>query len=117
MKKYIVALLLIVIAPSLVWADAYTLTVEGLVCDFCAQGIEKKLNKEFKDQKIQNIHVDLNDKKVTFDADKVDQAKLEELIKSAGYTLKNTDVKSAATNEIKKDVPVTVETPTKVEKK
>jgi copper chaperone CopZ len=67
------------------------------------QGIEKKLNKEFKDQKIQNIHVDLNDKKVTFDADKVDQAKLGDLIKSAGYTLKAVDVKPAMAGEVAKD--------------
>jgi len=57
MKKYIVMLFVFIAMPMSVWADAYTLTVEGLVCDFCAQGIEKKLNKEFKDQKIKNIKV------------------------------------------------------------
>lgn len=92
MKKYIVILLFIVTVPAFVWADVYTLTVDGMVCDFCVQGIEKKLNKNFKDQKIQNIKVDLDAKKVTFEADKVDEEKLKELIKSSGYTLKAVDI-------------------------
>lgn len=106
MKKYI--LLLFIVLPTFAWADGYVLTVEGLVCDFCAQGIEKKLNKEFKDQKIQNIHVDLNDKKVTFDADNIDEKKLGILIKDAGYNLKNTEVKLV---DSKKEVPVTPSEP------
>ena len=95
MKKYIVLLFVAFVIPNFAWADAYTLTVEGLVCDFCAQGISKKLNKSFKDQKIKDILVDLDAKKVTFEAEPVDQKKLEEIIKSAGYTLKDVDVKSA----------------------
>lgn len=97
MKKYIVLMLTVFVAPTFAWADAYTLTVEGLVCDFCAQGIHKKLTKEFKDQKIQNIHVDLNAKTVTFDADPIDQEKLGKLITSAGYNLKSVDVKPVPT--------------------
>ena len=104
MKKINLLLLVAFLVPTFAWADSYVLTVEGLVCDFCAQGIEKKLNKEFKDQKIQNIHVDLNDKKVTFDADKIDEKKLGVLIKDAGYNLKNIDVKPV---ESKKEILVT----------
>ncbi|MEZ4846743.1 MAG: heavy metal-associated domain-containing protein [Bdellovibrionota bacterium] len=100
MKKYIAILFVLIVMPMSVWAEAYTLTVEGLVCDFCAQGIEKKLGKEFKDQKIKDIKVDLNNKTVTFDADKIDQEKLKELIKSAGYNLKAIDIKQAATETV-----------------
>ena len=97
MKKFIVMLFVLTLMPMSVWAESYTLTVEGMVCDFCVQGIEKKLNKEFKDQKIKDINVDLNNKTVTFDADKIDQEKLKELIKSAGYNLKGVDVKQSVT--------------------
>lgn len=113
MKKYILLLFIVFILPTFAWADAYTLTVEGLVCDFCAQGIEKKLNKNFKDQHIKDIKVDLNNKTVTFDSDKVDEKKLQELIKDAGYNLKNTEVKPV---EPTKEIPVTP-SETKADKK
>jgi hypothetical protein len=51
MKKYIVTLLMIVAAPTLVWADAYTLTVEGLVCDFCAKVLKKNSTKNLRIKK------------------------------------------------------------------
>jgi copper chaperone CopZ len=92
MKKLMVLLVLFFI-PTSVFADTYSLTVEGMVCDFCAQGIQKKLNKEFKDQNIKNISVDLNNKQVTFESQPVDQEKLKELIKAAGYNLKSIEVK------------------------
>lgn len=92
MKKLMMLLVLFFI-PTAVFADTYSLTVEGMVCDFCAQGIQKKLNKEFKNQNIKNISVDLNNKQVTFESQPVDQEKLKELIKTAGYNLKSIEVK------------------------
>lgn len=114
--KYIILLFIGLTIPNLAKADAYTLTVEGLVCDFCAQGIEKKLTENFKDQQIKNIKVDLDHQKVTFDANSIDEKKLEPILKKSGYTLKTVESKPTAMEEMKKDVPVL--TPeTKVEKK
>ncbi len=93
MKKYIVILLIMFVLPTFAWADTYTLTVDGMVCDFCVQGIPKKLQENFKDQKIKDIHVDLDKKAVTFEAEPVDQKKLEKVLKKAGYNLKTVEVK------------------------
>lgn len=116
MKKYILMMLVVFVLPRFAWAEAYTLTVDGMVCDFCVQGIPKKLNEEFKDQKIKDIHVDLDKKTVTFEAEPVDQKKLEKVLKKAGYNLKAVEIKSAAPQEVKKVAPTTAPE-TKVEKK
>ncbi|MEZ4846627.1 MAG: heavy-metal-associated domain-containing protein [Bdellovibrionota bacterium] len=96
MKKVIVWMVLFYF-PATVFAEKYSLEIEGMVCDFCAQGITKKLNKEFKDQDIKDVHVDLNSKRVTFDSKKVDEKKLRELIKASGYNLKSVDVQQEVT--------------------
>ncbi len=62
-----------------------TVTVKGMVCSFCAQGIEKKL-KTFKE--VQSVNVDLDTKKVVVQAtdDKIlTQDVLKKTIKDAGY--------------------------------
>lgn len=62
-----------------------TITVKGMVCSFCAQGIEKKL-KAFKE--IQKVSVDLDAKKVVVDSvpgQKVPSNQLQKTIKEAGF--------------------------------
>ncbi len=115
--KYLILLFVGLTLPTLAKADTYNLTVEGLVCDFCAQGIEKKLTENFKDQQIKNIKVDLEHQKVTFDANSIDEKKLQPILKKAGYTLKGVESKPSATEEVKKDSSLTVTPETKVEKK
>ena len=59
--------------------------VKGMVCAFCAQGIEKK----FKSQKeVDSIQVSLENKfvKIKFkDGQKLSNEKITELLKAAGY--------------------------------
>jgi len=45
MNGYRVLLALLAFAPLAVRADTIEMHVNGLVCAFCAQGIEKKLRK------------------------------------------------------------------------
>lgn len=61
--------------------------VNGMVCAFCANGIEKKFKKE---SAVEDVKVDLDKKLVTIktkkDAD-IDDAKLKDLITKSGYTI------------------------------
>ena len=59
--------------------------VKGMVCAFCAQGIEK----QFKDQmEIETVNVSLQNKLVTLtfkDGQKIPNDKIAEILKNAGY--------------------------------
>ena len=54
MKKYYLLLLILFVSPTFAWAESYVLTVDGMVCDFCVQGIPKKLTQEFKPESYRN---------------------------------------------------------------
>lgn len=72
-------------------ANGVIISVKGMVCSFCAQGIEKKL-KAFKE--VKSVDVDLDTKKVNVQfvaGQTVATEKLQETIKNAGYDV--TDVK------------------------
>jgi copper chaperone CopZ len=61
--------------------------VNGMVCAFCANGIEKTFKKETA---VKDIKVDLDKKQVfitTKDNQDIDDEKLKELITKAGYTI------------------------------
>lgn len=67
------------------------ISVKGMVCSFCAQGIEKKL-KAFKE--VKSVNVDLDTKKVNVQfvaGQTVATEKLQETIKNSGYDV--TDIK------------------------
>jgi copper chaperone CopZ len=70
-------------------AETITASVNGLVCAFCATGIEKT----FKAQSAVNtVHVDLENKRVTIDTrpdQKLDDATVTKLITDAGYSVTN----------------------------
>jgi copper chaperone CopZ len=68
-------------------AETISATVNGMVCGFCATGIEKT----FKAQpQVRTINVDLQKKLVTIDTKEgqtIDDAKLKKLIANAGYSV------------------------------
>jgi copper chaperone CopZ len=71
-------------------ASGVVISVKGMVCSFCAQGIEKKL-KAFKE--VKSVDVDLDTKKVNVQfvtGQTLATEKLQETIKNAGYDV--TDV-------------------------
>lgn len=66
--------------------------VNGLVCDFCAQGIRKTLMKE---PDVTQVQVDLSAKQVTVDLSrggKLEEAHLGNLLKAAGYDMTSYEV-------------------------
>jgi copper chaperone CopZ len=72
-------------------ADTIKATVNGMVCGFCATGIEKT----FKAQpEVKAVTVDLQKRLVTVatkDGQTIDDAKLRKLIGNAGYSVVSID--------------------------
>jgi mercuric ion binding protein len=68
-------------------ADTIKATVNGMVCGFCATGIEKT----FKGQpEVKAVNVDLQNKLVTIqtkEGQTIDDTKLKKLIGNAGYSV------------------------------
>lgn len=63
--------------------------VNGLVCAFCATGIEKTFKKQ---PAVENVKVDLSTKLVTIETKKdqdIDDATITKLVGDAGYTIVN----------------------------
>ncbi len=89
MKKYFWLLLIL---PTLSWADSYVVSIEGMHCESCAKSITKNLTKNFKKEKIENVNVDFSSKKATFEAKPIEQEKIKKTIESLGYTVKSVDV-------------------------
>lgn len=85
--KFTVALLAIGLSYSVLLAESAKVSVNGMVCAFCAQGIEKK----FKDEKaVNSIDVKLEDKLVTVnfkDGENLSDEKITKLITDAGYSV------------------------------
>lgn len=69
----------------------YTLRVDGLVCAYCAFGIEKKI-KSLDGVVKESVEIRLNDGLVSFEANAgnpIDPARLKKLINNAGFTLRS----------------------------
>lgn len=70
-------------------AETIKVTVNGLVCSFCATGIEKTFKKEAP---VDTIKVDLDNKLVTITTKQnqtLDDKKVTTLITDAGYSVTN----------------------------
>ena len=65
MKKIIIALVMGITALSSTAANSIKVTVNGMVCSFCAQGIEKRLSKMGATK---DVLVDLKKKTVAVEA-------------------------------------------------
>lgn len=91
MCKLIMIITLLLAMPGAASAETIKATVNGLVCSFCATGIEKT----FKSQPaVEDVKVDLDAKLVTIHTKKdakLDDTTITTLIKDAGYSV--TDIK------------------------
>ena len=65
MKKIIIALVMGISAIPSMAANTVKVTVNGMVCSFCAQGIEKRISKM---SATKDVFVDLNKKTVAVEA-------------------------------------------------
>lgn len=87
-KWNLLALLIIGLVGSSAYADHHriSVSVKGMVCSFCAQGITKKLKSEGVDQ----ISVDLEKKLVNFqtkDGKELSNEGITKLLEEAGYSV------------------------------
>ena len=85
MKKTMIAVMLLM--PTLAQAETVKLSVGGLVCAYCVQGIEKKFREL---DAVEDIAFDLDNAQVTLttkgQGDVSDQA-IKDVISYGGYTL------------------------------
>jgi len=85
MKKFLIALVMGIAAISSLAANSVKVTVNGMVCAFCAQGIEKRLSKM---DATKDVFVDLKKKTVAVeakDAKTLDAKAISAEIVDAGY--------------------------------
>lgn len=85
--KYIKILLLttVFLISTNLFADTKKIKVSGMVCAYCANGIEKKFSKEAS---VEKVTVDLDTKWVTLkfkEGKSIDDDQIKKLITSAGY--------------------------------
>jgi copper chaperone CopZ len=84
-----ILLTVIIIAGSLssAFAETITTTVNGMVCAFCATGIEKTFRKQ---PEVATVKVDLPQKRVTITTrpgKTLSDAKVKEVVTYSGYTM------------------------------
>lgn len=84
MKK-IILLGSIFVSLSVFAGEEVKVGVKGMVCAFCAQGIEKKFKAE---KEVESVEVSLQNKYVKLkfkDGQKVSNEKITDILKDAGY--------------------------------
>ena len=87
MKKYLFIIVVLFGLTAAVSADTIKATVNGMVCGFCATGIEKT----FKSQpEVKTVDVDLQNKLVTIQTKQgktLEDSKIKKLLGNAGYSV------------------------------
>jgi cation transport ATPase len=97
----IVALGLSLISLNGFATPSYKVTVNGMVCSFCAQGIEKKM-KALNETK--GVYVELKNHLVIVEAKEgsnISQDVIKKIIKDAGYEVKSIEVSEHPIEHIK----------------
>ncbi|MBD2231477.1 heavy-metal-associated domain-containing protein [Phormidium tenue] len=96
MKKYIAHIVLsasLLSFSSVALAEEVTVTVKGMVCSFCAQGIKKTFGKL---ESVENVEVDLDKKFVKLDLKDgatLSDETIKEAINDAGYEVEKMERK------------------------
>lgn len=89
MRHILLAFAILVALSTSALAETIKVTVNGMVCAFCATGIEKKLRTKTE---VDTVKVDLSTKLVTIKTktgQTIDDAKVTEVIEYAGYSVKS----------------------------
>jgi copper chaperone CopZ len=87
MRKIVVTAAALIALSSSALAETIHVTVHGMVCAFCATGIEKTFRKQ---PEVQSVKVDLPKKLVTVQTkpgQTVTDAKVKEIVTYSGYTM------------------------------
>jgi mercuric ion binding protein len=89
MRKTLIVTALLIAMAGTAYAETIKATVNGLVCSFCARGIEKTFKKQAA---VEDVKVDLDAKLVTIHIKKdqaMDDKTVTSLIQDAGYSVTN----------------------------
>jgi len=87
MKAKLIILTVAFGLTTTVFAETIRTTVNGMVCAFCATGIEKTFRKQ---PEVQSVKVDLPSKQVTIKTKPgktLSDAKVKEIVTYSGYTM------------------------------
>lgn len=87
MKRAILTLAALIALTCSGWAETITTTVNGMVCAFCATGIEKTFRKQ---PEVASVKVDLPKKQVvikTKPGKTLSDGKIKEVVTYSGYTM------------------------------
>ena len=87
MKRKLITLIITLGLTTLVSAETIHTTVNGMVCAFCATGIEKTFRKQ---PEVESVKVDLPSKQVTIKTKPgktLSDAKVKEIVTYSGYTM------------------------------
>ena len=87
MKKYLLTFAITFSLAAAVSAETIKATVNGMVCAFCATGIEKTFRKQ---PEVATVKVDLPSKTVTITTKAgktLTDAKIKEVVTYSGYTM------------------------------
>jgi copper chaperone CopZ len=87
MKRKLIALTVAFGLTTAVLAETIHTTVNGMVCAFCATGIEKTFRKQ---PEVESVNVDLPTKQVTIKTKPgktLSDAKIKEVVTYSGYTM------------------------------
>jgi cation transport ATPase len=97
----VVALGLSLISLNSFATPSYKVTVNGMVCSFCAQGIEKKMKALIETK---GVYVELKNHLVVVEAregSNISQDVIKKIIKDAGYEVKSIEVSEHPIEHIK----------------
>lgn len=87
MKRILLTSIVLAGLSGAAWAETIRTTVNGMVCAFCATGIEKTFRKQ---PEVATVHVDLAQKLVTIrtkPGKTLTDAKVKEIVTYSGYTM------------------------------
>jgi copper chaperone CopZ len=87
MRRILITLVVFASLAGPAWAETITTTVNGMVCAFCATGIEKTFRKQ---PEVATVKVDLPKKQVvimTKPGKTLTDAKIKEVVTYSGYTM------------------------------
>src|SRR3954471_10183966 len=87
MRRAVLTFAALITLTGSAWAETITTTVNGMVCAFCATGIEKTFHKQ---PQVASVKVDLPKKQVvikTKPGQTLSDAKIKEVVTYSGYTM------------------------------
>ena len=87
MRRILITVVVLATLAGSAWAETITTSVNGMVCAFCATGIEKTFRKQ---PEVATVKVDLAKKQVVITTKPgltLSDAKIKEVVTYSGYTM------------------------------